>query len=687
MTASAEASGDRSIAAGGSIRQAISGDGSVGMYAETALMLPAEAFAMPEAAPDGLVNLPERAGLFVGRERELALLDEAFQVTGGVVVQAVHGLGGIGKSTLAARWAAEHTDAFNPVWWINAETTAELDAGLADLAIALQPALRDVLSREALRERAVQWLATHEGWLLVLDNVSSPTDVKALLARATGGRFLITTRRATGWHGIAEPLSLDVLELAEATELFARVQGGAATDAEGLCRELGCLPLAVEQAAAYCAEAGITADEYAELLARYPDRMFASAAEDGSSERTVARVWRVTLDRLADTPLAETVLRTIAWWAPDRIPRAYLEQLGSPPEVAEAIRRLAAHSMIGLHEDGTVSVHRLVQAVTRSAGEVHADAAALLLFRAGLGLPDARAEAVWLTHLDARTAYAGPERDGAGAAVLFYLGGIKHVHLDIARTIGLYERALAAAQRVLGERDELTLFMRSHLAHAFGMAGDRPRAIRLLERNVTDHARAFGRRDPRTFEARTTLADELVMAGRARDALSLAAKNARKAERALGADAEQAVEAWATWALALGELAEQDAGRYAVPARDAAERLLDRAVRTTGGDSLVSRHLRHTLVWARTRVGDIEGAVAMYEELIESRIRADGATDRTTLESRALFAGFLWMTANDPARAHEVIVSVLADWERLLGDTPYVRQLREDFAPLLGATD
>ncbi|MFD7462699.1 MULTISPECIES: NB-ARC domain-containing protein [unclassified Streptomyces] len=685
MTASAEASGDRSIAAGGSIRQAISGDGSVGMYAETALTLPAEAFAMPEAAPDGLVNLPERAGLFVGRERELALLDEAFQATGGVVVQAVHGLGGIGKSTLAARWAAERTDVFNPVWWINAETTAELDAGLADLAIALQPALRDVLSREALRERAVRWLAAHEGWLLVLDNVSSPTDVKALLARATGGRFLITTRRATGWHGIAEPLSLDVLELAEATELFARVQGGAAADAEGLCRELGCLPLAVEQAAAYCAEAGITADEYAELLARYPERMFASAAEGGSSERTVARVWRVTLDRLADTPLAGVVLRTVAWWAPDGIPRAYLEPLGSPPEVTDAIRRLAAHSMISLHDDGTISVHRLVQAVARSEGEVYADRAARLLAGAGLHLGDAADEERWLTHLEALASCTRPENDAEGAAMLFWPGGIRYAHRDAVHAIRLSERALAAAERACGSRHALTVAVRAGLAQACRAAGDGERAIELLERNVTEHVRAFGRRDPRTFEARNEVIEQLVRSGRARSALAPAARNARKAERVLGRDAQQAILARAAWASALGELAKTDPARFAKPACDAMEGLLRRAVAATGRDSGVCGSIRIMLVWARRSAGDIAGAAALYEEFVESEIRRRGPADRIVLESRTLLVRFLWNMAADPARAREIAVPLLADWERLLGDTPYVRGLRQEFAPLLAA--
>ena len=96
---------------------------------------------------------------------------------GGAVVQAVHGLGGVGKSTLAARWAAAHAAEYLVTWWITADAPADIDAGLADLAVALQPALAGVLPLEALREGAVQWLAAHSGWLVILDNVSDPADV------------------------------------------------------------------------------------------------------------------------------------------------------------------------------------------------------------------------------------------------------------------------------------------------------------------------------------------------------------------------------------------------------------------------------------------------------------------------------------------------------------------------------
>jgi hypothetical protein len=686
VSTSAEASGDRSIAAGHGIRQALSGDGSVAMYAEKSFTLPPEAFALPDVAPPGLANLPDAAALFVGRARELALLDEALRSTGGVVVQAVHGLGGIGKSTLAARWAAGRTDVFNPVWWINAETPADLDAGLADLAVALRPALRDVQSRDALRERAVQWLAAHEGWLVVLDNVTSPNDVKPLLARASGGRFLITTRRATGWHGIAEPLSLDVLQLDEAVELFGRISGyGPDDDVTGLCRDLGCLPLAVEQAAAYCAEAGIAPGRYRELLGEYPGEVFAQSAEGADGERTVARVWRVTFARLRDTPLAEVVLQVIAWWAPEGIPRAYLEPLGNPVEVTEALRRLSAYSMISLHEDDTISVHRLVQAVARAEDPGFARVAAGLLM-VSWGARDTAHEIRWLAHFDVLAPRLDPEDDGETEVLLFDISGISYTHLDARRAVMLHERALAAAERVFGPRGEMTLRVRSDLAASYGAAGEKAREVSLLERNLAHHERVFGRRDARTFEARTRLVRRMVRAGRVREASVLAEKNAKKAERVLGGDAHVTLEAWTAWALALAEQAGQDADR-ALPVCEAMERLLSRAVSATGADSPVSNDLRFQLSWARQRAGDIEGATTMYEEYVESQMRSRGAMGRFALTTRASFAHFLWRVADDPARAREVITPVIADWERLLGDTPYVQRIREQFAPLLDATE
>lgn len=677
----AEAVGRRSIAAGQGVRQALTGDGSVALYAEKSVNLPAEAFALPATAPEGLVNLPDRTSLFVGRARELALLDEAFREANGVVVQAVHGLGGIGKSTLAAHWAAGRVGSYNPVWWITAETAADLDTGLAELAVALQPALRDVLSREALRERAVQWLAGHEGWLLVLDNVADPADVRGLLGRATGGRFLVTTRRASGWHKMARPLALDVLSPAEAAELFARIDGPG-EEVDVLCRELGYLPLAVEQAAAYCAEAGISAGRYLELLGAYPEEVFAQSAEGTDQDRTVARVWRVSLDRLADTPLAGRILGVVGWWASEGIPRAYLEAMGTPVEVTEAVRRLAAHSLVKVHEDDTISVHRLVQAVARAEGGAGHDAALVLLSNADR-FRGIDADVRWLTHLEALAGHTDPESDGEHEAWLFNLGGLKSSQeYGHSRRTELHERAVAAAERAFGPRAEFTFSFRRNRAEGYGYAGDHARAIELLERDLADHARVFGARNPGTFEIRADLAEVLLDAGQLQEALKLAKRNATRAERVLGSEHEVALGVWSAWAKALRYSVEEDDGAHAAEAAHAIETWLARVEAAQGEDNRFYDHVHWELIWVRAAAGDIEEATVLFERCISRRERLYGETSRAALNTRRAFATFLWGTVGASDRARELLAQLIADWERLLGETPHLEELRAHYARL-----
>ena len=222
----------------------------------------------------------------------------------------------------------------------------------------------------------MQWLAAHQGWLVILDNVTGPADIAPLLARVPAGRYLITSRRAAGWHATAVPVRLDVLDPAEAagmlTAILTHEEPRDLDGAAELCAELGYLPLAIEQAGAYLAQAGATPQEYLDLLARYPAAMYQASAEGGDAARTIARIWAVTLDQLADDPLAGQVLRILAWYAPEGIPRALLDGLASPPELLKAVGRLAAYSMLTA-DTGTLAMHRLVQAVTRTpdSGDPH----------------------------------------------------------------------------------------------------------------------------------------------------------------------------------------------------------------------------------------------------------------------------------------------------------------------------
>ncbi|MBF6250728.1 hypothetical protein IU443_17765 [Nocardia farcinica] len=174
-----------------------------------------------------------------------------------MVVAAVHGLGGVGKSSLAAYWAGTRDHGCAPIIWIRADSFTAVEQGLAAFATRLQPALAEALPVEELAERGLQWLASHTGWLLILDNVEHPADIAAVRARARGGRVLITGRLSVPWQAGATVICLDVLLPGEAEQLLTRLATATGPrDLDGateLCAALGYLPLAIEQAGAYLA--------------------------------------------------------------------------------------------------------------------------------------------------------------------------------------------------------------------------------------------------------------------------------------------------------------------------------------------------------------------------------------------------------------------------------------------------
>ena len=384
---SVAASGPQAAAAGRDVGAAATAKNAtaVNNRTELAVTMPSDAFLSPadiEARP-GLGTVPDEPRIFVGRDDELLAISRAFD--NGAVMQALYGLGGVGKTTLASQWAVHHTASYHPVWWIDGSSAASITAGLAEVGGQLQDVVAKLLTRAGLVNRAKQWLSTHSGWVLVLDDVNNPDDVRFLkwIARDRG-RVLITTRLAAGWHDIAPAVQVKLLSEAAAVQLFTTIcdEHGPRSNAgvERLCGELGNLALAIQQAAAYCGlEKDMTAERYLAKMAEVPDAMHQAAYEGSQLKRTMAGVWDPSLDRLRDTPLAGDVLRVLAWFPPSPtgdpttgVPRAALAPLAEPLELVRALIRLSAHSLVALDQE-YVHVHRVVQAVARTAreGSVH----------------------------------------------------------------------------------------------------------------------------------------------------------------------------------------------------------------------------------------------------------------------------------------------------------------------------
>ena len=646
-------------------------------------LLPPEAF-VPLAdvePPYALTNIPILPSVFVGREREVRLLEEALDTDREVVV-AVHGLGGVGKTTLAAYVAARSVAEGRVVWWTRAETGEEIEAGLVEFARALQPALSE-LPADTLRERALEWFRTHGDWMLVLDDVDRPDDVRALLARLNpAGRVLVTTRRSVGWRGDAKDLRIGELDETSAVELFRRISGAEGENVSELgnirtlCRELGHLPLAIAQAAAFCREAYVGPDEYLGMLHAYPAATLASSEEGWASGRTIARVWQISLDRLADVPLAADLLRILAWYAPTGIPRILLAGLGRRREVAGALAGLAAHSLVTLDAD-SVSVHPLVQATARTpdTSDPHRDpehirvaherAVDLLL----ASLPDdvtARESLAWweglvphVDHLDAHT--PGDSATPALAVLRALTGQFLHEQGSVRRAITFLERAVEGMVRTLGEDHPDTLVMRNNLASAYASAGEAHRAVALYEEVHERQSRVLGEDHPGTLVTAANLALAYQSLGSLDHALTSYRRILETQLRVLGEDHPRTLVTRHNLAAAYASVG--DLRRAATTY----ERLLEAQIRVLGPDHIQTLGTENNLAAVLASAGDLQGARARYTELLAQQTWVLGEDHPDTITTRGNLA-YLQLLSGDLDKARESYERVLDDQIRVLGE-------------------
>jgi hypothetical protein len=154
-------------------------------------------------------KLPVRNVGFTGRDDLLVTLRERLQAGERAVVQALHGMGGVGKTQLAIEYAHRFADSYDLIWWVDAEQALLIGDQFAALGTALGCVPAGVGVNIA-RTAVLNDLRQRPGWLLIFDNVEQPGDIAEWLPDSRTGHVLITTR-ATGWHeSAAAPIEVDV---------------------------------------------------------------------------------------------------------------------------------------------------------------------------------------------------------------------------------------------------------------------------------------------------------------------------------------------------------------------------------------------------------------------------------------------------------------------------------------------
>jgi tetratricopeptide (TPR) repeat protein/transcriptional regulator with XRE-family HTH domain len=315
---------------------------------------------------------------FTGRLDEMAAMADCFNQqaarSGEVPVTAVHGIPGIGKTQLARGYADAHKEEYRLGWWVSAETRLDIAIGMSQLAVRLG-ASEEWSPAEALNFVFDQ-LAAKDSWLLVFDNATSPADVESFLPPESGLKtHVMITSRSPSWRMLATPIPVDVLTVASASALLTEWSHDEDSEsAHALAEELGQLPLAIEQAAAYAADTGISLGEYVSLFRRERTRLLekgTALAYPGSVAATVT----ITLENLLHSaPTAMRMLEICSLCSADALPlRQFLTELHNiddpllrsldAVERLEVLRSLRQSGLLTLDSEDSVRLHRVTKVV------------------------------------------------------------------------------------------------------------------------------------------------------------------------------------------------------------------------------------------------------------------------------------------------------------------------------------
>jgi hypothetical protein len=235
---------------------------------------------------------------FTGREALLTNLRKALtseQST--ILTQAIHGLGGVGKTQLALEYTYRYMNAYDVVWWISSENLSTLDTNYANLAVRLNFPEKDETEQSVMVAAVRDWLNQNPGWLLIFDNAQDMEEVRPYLPQAAIGHVLITSRNVN-WEGMASSFKVTPFDPQESVAYLLKRTGQEDQNAaKQLAEELGHLPLALAQAGAYIKSAQKSLAAYLNLFRQHQQVILARGKPETDYENTVATTWELSFEQ------------------------------------------------------------------------------------------------------------------------------------------------------------------------------------------------------------------------------------------------------------------------------------------------------------------------------------------------------------------------------------------------------
>ncbi|HEV8558253.1 MAG TPA: BTAD domain-containing putative transcriptional regulator [Actinophytocola sp.] len=332
-------------------------------------------------------QLPADVASFTGREQELAQLADLAAASGSVVISAIHGTAGVGKTALAVHFGHTVAGRF-PDGQLYLDLRGYAPTPAMTPGEALERLLRSLgLPPERIPREEQEQAATYRSLiagkrvLVVLDNARTAEQVEPLLPGYPGCLVVITSRGTLSTVDCATRLQLDVLTEEEALTLLARTAGqdrveadpGMAATLVDLCARL---PLAVRIAGArLAARPGWTIGTLVQRLADAQHRLDELQVADRAVRASFAVSYHALRD--GDDPVDRTAARVFRVlgmldWVDMSVPVAAALAELPEPDVHAALERLVDDHLLDSTTPGRYHTHDLLRLYARDRAE-HAE--------------------------------------------------------------------------------------------------------------------------------------------------------------------------------------------------------------------------------------------------------------------------------------------------------------------------